>query len=274
MIPIKRMITLALALLLTALCAPGLSEQPAWDYPLAPEIIQDASGYIVLANRTHLLTDDYAPLDLEKAAVRLAKDTDKRKMLLRKAANEAIQAMFAAAKDAGYTLYLKSAYRAYGTQKYMYNERLDKNHGVDDGLVAYPGASDHQTGLGVDILNYEWTLKDGMNKKFAATPEAQWMDAHCQEFGFILRYMEDKEEITAIKFEPWHFRYVGKEAAAYIMEKHLSLEEFTEEWQAYLKDYEARGGDFEALIRQRARLNDATVVDYADDGEEELSVFQ
>ena len=161
-------------------------------------------------------------------------------MQLRKEANEALEAMFAAAQEAGYNLYVKSAYRSYSTQSSMYYNRLEKNNGRDDGLVAYPGSSDHQTGLGVDILNYEWTQKDGMNYRFAATAEAQWMDAHCQEYGFILRYMEDKEDVTGIKFEPWHFRYVGREAAVYIMENHLSLEEFTEEWQAAEAEYLAQ----------------------------------
>lgn len=244
--------------------------QPEWEYPLDPEIIHDVSGYIILANRSHLLDSSFAPADLEKTKVERAKGTGA--MELRRAASEALSAMFDAAKEAGYTLYLKSAYRAYSTQKYMYSTRLDKNHGVDDGWVSYPGASDHQTGLGVDVLNYEWTLKDGMNSAFAATKEAQWMEAHCHEFGFILRYMEGKEDVTRIRFEPWHFRYVGKEAAAYIMENHLSLEEFTEEWQTYVKAYEDGGGNLKELVRERARLN-AVVVDYADDGEEELSIF-
>lgn len=261
---------LALCLLSPGALAAG-SSQPPWEYPLDPEILQDAPGYILLANRSHLLDSSYAPSDLEYAAVRRAKGTEK--MKLRKEAAEALRDMFASAQNAGFTLYLKSAYRAYGTQKFMYNERLEKNHGKDDGLVSYPGASDHQTGLGVDLLNYEWTLKDGMNYRFASTDEAKWMYEHCQEFGFILRYMEDKEDITKIKFEPWHFRYVGKKAAAYIMEHHLSLEEFTEEWQAYLKTYAQQGGDFQELLRERARLNDPTVVGYSDDGEAELSIF-
>lgn len=270
---IKRWALILLALMAALCAAPSLageSSQPAWDYPLAPEIIQDLPEYITLANRDHLLESDYKPRDLENTRVQRAVHTDT--MQLRKAANEALSQMFAAAKEAGYTLYLKSAYRAYSTQKYMYNERLDKL-GKDDGLVSYPGASDHQTGLGVDVLNYEWTLKDGMNYRFAATAEAKWMYEHCQEFGFILRYMEDKEEITKIKFEPWHFRYVGPEAARYIMDNHLSLEEFTEEWQAYLTSYAQRGGDFAQLLRDRAMVNQTTVVDYSDDGEEELSIF-
>ena len=270
MIPIKRIVFfLAFALLLAA---PGAqaSAQPEWEYPLSPEIILDRSQYITLTNRNVLLESSYVPVDLVNTTARWATGTSK--MQLRRAANDALNAMFAAAEEAGYKLYLKSAYRAYSTQSYMYKARLEKL-GRDDNMVSYPGASDHQTGLGVDILNYDWTLKAGMNKDFALTDEAQWMEAHCQEYGFILRYMADKEEVTMIKFEPWHFRYVGKEAAAYIMENHLSLEDFTVEWQAYLADFEAKGGDLEELVRLRARLNDPIVVDYADDGEEELSIF-
>ena len=265
----KRFLAVLTALLLLTPLA--LSEEmPEWEYPLAPEIIQNAQGYITLTNRSDLLPSSYAPQDLVKITARRADRTST--MQLRKEANEALEAMFAAAQEAGYNLYVKSAYRSYSTQSSMYYNRLEKNNGRDDGLVAYPGSSDHQTGLGVDILNYEWTQKDGMNKEFARTREAQWMEEHCQKFGFVLRYMEDKEESTGIKFEPWHFRYVGLEAAEYIMAQHLSLEEFTEEWRAYIADYEALGGDFGELLRLRSRIN-VTVIDVTDDGEEELSIF-
>ena len=268
---IRKLTLLFFSVLLVLSVFPVLAEgMPEWDYPLEPEILDDFDEYIVLANRQHLLSSDYKPGDLVNTTCK--KSSDAGSPELRQAASDAIDAMFAAALEDGLTLYLKSAYRTYQTQKTMYNNRLDKL-GRDDGLVSYPGASDHQTGLGVDILNYEWTKKDGMNKEFAKTKEAQWMEAHCAEFGFILRYMADKEEITGIKFEPWHFRYVGRETAAYIMENHLSLEEFTEEWQAYIADWEARGGDFRELIIQRAQINRVTVVEVSEDGEEELSIF-
>lgn len=267
---VRKLTLLFLSALLVLAALPVRAEgMPDWEYPLSPEILDDFDEYIILANRQHLLASDYAPNDLVNTTCK--KSSDAGKPELRQAANDAINAMFAAAQQDGLTLYLKSAYRTYQTQKTMYNNRLDKL-GRDDGLVSYPGASDHQTGLGADILNYEWTKKDGMNKEFAKTREAQWMEAHCAEYGFILRYMDDKEESTGIKFEPWHFRYVGKEAAAYIMENHLSLEEFTEEWQAYIADWEARGGDFRELIIQRAQVNRVTVLD-DEDGEEELSIF-
>ena len=266
--PLFTALLLALFLLSAAL---GFAEtMPEWTYPLSPEIISDYGQYITLANRQNLLSSDYEPGDLVYTTCK--KSSDAGKPQLRQAASDAINAMFAAAQEDGYTLYLKSAYRTYQTQKTMYNNRLQKL-GRDDGLVSYPGASDHQTGLGTDILNYAWTKKDGMNKDFAKEKEAQWMEAHCAEFGFILRYMADKEEITGIKFEPWHFRYVGKEAAAYIMENHLSLEEFTQEWQAYVADWEAAGGDLKELIIQRAQVHPVTILDVSEDGEEELSIF-
>ena len=266
----RKFLILCLAALLLFSCGARAENLPAWEYPIEPEIINDFEQYITLANRTHLLDGGYVPDDLVKVSVRRASGVGA--MELRKVANDALAAMFAAASEAGYTLYLKSAYRSYQTQKTMYNNRLQKM-GRDDGLVSYPGASDHQTGLGVDVLNYAWTQKDGMNKEFAKTAEAQWMLEHCMEFGFVLRYMADKEDITAIKFEPWHFRYVGKEVAAYMMENNLSLEEFTEEWESYVADYEANGGNFRELILWRARVRDAVVVRVDPDGEEEYSIF-
>lgn len=262
----KRLLTAVFLLLLISL--PALAEEtPEWEYPIAPEILADPEGYITLTNQENLLDADYVPRDLITVTVKRVVNGE-----LRKAAHEALEEMFAAAEKDGCTLYAKSLYRSYQTQKTMYSNRLQKV-GRDDGVVAYPGSSDHQTGLGIDILNYEWTKKDGMTPAFAETREAQWMAAHCHEYGFIVRYMEDKEEITGIIYEPWHLRFVGNEAAVYIMENHLSLEEFTREWRDYVAMYEADGGDFEALVRNRTRVNDAYVLEVTEDGEEELSIF-
>ncbi len=261
---------LPLALLLAACCLlPALScAGPAWEYPIAPEILANKEGYLILTNRDNLLGADYEPNDLVRLTVkRTVSDYE-----LRKACSQALEQMFAAAQAEGYTLYVKSAYRAYQTQKTMYFNRLD-SMGYDDGLVQYPGASEHQTGLCADILNYEWTKKDGMNYRFAEEAEAKWMALHCWEYGFILRYDSDKEEITGIKYEPWHFRYVGKECAKYIWDNHLSLEEFTAEWQGYIASWEAAGGDFERLVMELNLPNDVIVVETNEDGEEEISAF-
>ena len=155
---------------------------------------------------------------------------------------EALVAMSEGARADGYNLYLKSAYRSYQTQKTMYTNRLKKNKGKDDGWVSQPGSSDHQTGLGCDVVPKSWRDK-AMNGKMGKEPECIWMAEHCQEYGFILRYPSDKEEITEINYEPWHMRYVGIPAATYIMENGLCLEEFTEQLQEAIREYLDNGGE-------------------------------
>ncbi len=124
----------------------------------------------------------------------------------------------------------------------MYYNRLKKNNGKDDGWVSKPGASDHQTGLGCDVVPKSWRDKS-MNSNMASTEECQWMAAHCAEYGFIIRYPEDKEDITEINYEPWHLRYVGVAAATYIMENGLCLEEFHDQLQAAIDEFLAAGGN-------------------------------
>ncbi len=89
-----------------------------------------------------------------------------------------------------------------------------------------PGYSEHQIGLALDITSSTYyTLDEG----FGETKAGLWLKEHCDEYGFILRYPAGKEYITGIQYEPWHFRYVGKEAASVIMERDITLEEFLEE---------------------------------------------
>ena len=89
--------------------------------------------------------------------------------------------------------------------------------------MAIPGTSEHQLGLAVDIVDKHSQVLDNSQ---ADTPAQQWLMEHSWEYGFILRYPEGKSEITGIIYEPWHYRYVGKEAAAEIHELGLCLEEY------------------------------------------------
>ncbi len=264
----KYMRWLSAVCLMALLICPGESLASEWDYPLSPLIVCNREGFLDLANKEHLLSSDYEPSDLVTLKVRKVESGIK----LRKAAAAALEAMFEAAERDGCVLYVKSGYRSYQTQKTMYSNRV-KSMGRDDGLVQSPGASDHQTGLGVDVLNYEWTKKDGMNYRFASEREAQWMAEHCWEYGFIIRYMSDKEEITGIKYEPWHLRYVGPEAAAYIRERHYALEEFYQELQETIDAYEAGGAKFSELVRRMNQPPQRIVLETTQDGEEEYSVF-
>ena len=92
--------------------------------------------------------------------------------------------------------------------------------------VTLPGTSEHQIGLAFDIVNNEYAH---LGEGFGETKEGLWLAENCYKYGFILRYPKDKEYITTIEYEPWHFRYVGREAAAYMTFKGLTLEEFWEE---------------------------------------------
>ncbi len=246
----------------------ALAEQPQWTYPIKATTLEDKTGLLVLANKDSLIPADYVPYHLINIKLRATN----RGMQLRKEAAEALEKMFNAASEAGYTLYIKSAYRSYQTQNTMYQNRLDK-YNKDDGVVAAPGTSDHQTGLAVDILNYAWTQQDGMRPEFSETAEAKWMAENCAKYGFILRYMEDKQDITGIIFEPWHFRYVGEEVAAYMMENHLSLEEFTEEYKQAIAAFEQAGGDFKAYVKAQNELPPPIVLSNEDGEDSEVSLF-
>ena len=211
-------------------------EAAQWAYPIPYDLLM-TSDYIVLTNKENLLSADYIPPDLVKLT---CKKISSDPIQMREVAANALSDMFAAAKEDGIILYAHSGYRSYRTQKTMYSNRLKKNNGKDDGVVAYPGSSDHQTGLGIDIIN-----KAGIGKKFttafAETKEGKWVAENCWNYGFVIRYQKNKEDITQIMFEPWHLRYVGVQVAQYMHENDLSLEEFTAEWKEAAAEYQAAG---------------------------------
>lgn len=129
-----------------------------------------------------------------------------------------------AARAEGLSVYLSSGYRDYATQNYLYQRKIGQyGEEVAKTIVAPPGTSEHQTGLACDITDRYYEFKDSSLEN---TELYQWMSQHCQEYGFIVRFPDGKGDITGIIYEPWHFRYVGVEAATYIMENDLCLEEF------------------------------------------------
>lgn len=252
---------LILAVLLTAFFAVRAGAAPEWTYPLPANLLENKNGHLTLVNRQALLGSDFVPNNLVPLNLRGVSGPHK----LRKEAALALSAMFQRAEQEGHELYVKSSYRNFGTQNTMYHNRLEK-YGKDDGVVAYPGSSDHQTGLGVDVLNRDWANREGMTPAFGDTEEARWMEAHCAEFGFIIRYLPEKQDITKIIYEPWHLRYMGPEVAKYMMENRLSLEEFTTEYQDAIKAYEAAGGNFQTLV---ASLNAPPPVVHLNEKDEE-----
>ena len=187
-------------------------EEPVEEEDDLPEIDLD-SWEMILANPDHNI-EEYTPetVNVEGQPV------DYRIV-------EPLNAFIAAARAEGLSVYLSSAYRDYATQNYLYNRKIQQygDPAVAARIVAPPGTSEHQTGLALDITDRYYEMKDA---SLANTALFQWMSAHCHEYGFIVRYPEDKQDITGIIYEPWHFRYVGVEAATYIMENGICFEEF------------------------------------------------
>lgn len=143
--------------------------------------------------------------------------------------------MIADAQEQGISLLVCSAYRPYSSQQRNFNNSVQsyRNAGYSEEqavevtlrLIAAPGTSEHQTGLAADIVTPSYqSLNDG----YADTAAAKWLYENAARYGFILRYPPDKTEITRIDFEPWHYRYVGVEAAEEIMASGLCLEEYLE----------------------------------------------
>ncbi len=134
----------------------------------------------------------------------------------------ALQAFETMAEDAaldGIELYIVSGFRSYFTQAVAYeNFCYSRGQEEADRISARPGHSEHQTGLAMDI--------NSTSLSFEGTPEAEWLAEHCSEYGFVIRYPKDKEDITGYIYEPWHLRYLGKDLAEYLTENNLTLEEY------------------------------------------------
>jgi D-alanyl-D-alanine carboxypeptidase len=143
------------------------------------------------------------------------------------------KAMLAAAGAEGLDMYVVSAYRSYEDQEEVFNDTVQTwiNQGYSYSQayektkqsVAVPGCSEHAAGLALDIVSADYQELDDEQ---ANTKECQWMIENCYKYGFILRYPQDKIDVTGIVYEPWHYRYVGKEAAKEIMKNNLTFEEY------------------------------------------------
>lgn len=138
-----------------------------------------------------------------------------------KEAAEALTEMLNDADEAGAVLYVRQGYRSYEDETKRYSRLKDKSG------AQMPGQSDYQTGLAVTVVSREWRSKS-LTAEFANTEEYQWLSGNCARYGFIFRYPEGKQDVTGWEWEPWHIRYVGKEAAEIIRLNNLCLEEFVE----------------------------------------------
>lgn len=186
-------------------------------FTAAPQ--NDIDGTLFLVNRQYQVTEAYEPVDLEMS------DVPGSVRLMRPEAAQALKEMFDACKEeAEVQLISVSGYRSYAKQQRLYKAKLrsvKNNEAKAQEYVAPPGASEHQLGLAMDLGQKH---KTKLERTFGDTKGGQWCRENCWRFGFILRYDESWEEITGYKYEPWHFRYVGKEFAKEIHEAGVPLE--------------------------------------------------
>lgn len=171
---------------------------------------------LILVNKFYHLSKNYIPNDLVSLKVQYNKGLNNK---LRKECAEAFMKMVDAAKLDNVIIYNSSAYRSFEYQNNLYQKYIKRDGQENaDKFSARPGYSEHQTGLCLDI--------NEIGDEFDNTSEANWLKKNAYKYGFILRFPKGKENITGYKYEPWHYRYVGTEAAKTIYDDNITLEEF------------------------------------------------
>ena len=170
--------------------------------------------YLILVNKYHNLDNDYVPSNL----VNVINGNGQVLNMV----NNSLTEMYNDAKELDLNLFAQSNYRSYARQETLYNNYVkSKGQVAADRESARPGHSEHQTGLAIDFIIPGQTLE-----QFYLSNEFIWLKDNSYKYGFILRYPEDKENITGYIYEPWHYRYVGKEVAQYIYENDLTFDEY------------------------------------------------
>ena len=178
---------------------------------------------IILVNPWHFIPADYTS-DIVNAEDGYMIDSSCKDDLLQ---------MLADCRKAGFDARITSAYRRPQTQINLYNNKVwyFLDLGYDEvtarkeaaKIIAVPGTSEHELGLAVDLVDSSYWVLDEAQED---TPAQKWLMAHCWEYGFILRYPNEKSDSTGIIYEPWHYRYVGKELALELKDTGLCLEEY------------------------------------------------
>ena len=225
---------------------------------LAPEIaalklpsydsVSSDDWNLILVNKTHPIPENYE-YELEFYDENGAFQVDTR-------IAAALRDMMNDCAAFGYTPQLCSAWRDDAYQSTLFDESDYRQAHPDEEItsVALPGTSEHEIGIAVDIFSEENHVLDDTQED---TETQQWFMKHCWEYGFILRYPKGKEDITEIIYEPWHYRYVGREAAEDIMQNGLTLEEYVENLEKVKK---AESELFEALTEYYASGSNKTEI--------------
>lgn len=179
--------------------------------------INDTFSNTMIINKYNGVSESFKAIDLVQISEECSVDSEN---YLSKDAASAFEEMCLNARNQGYYIYANSTYRDYQTQTDTYNKYLNLyGQSYVDRYVTKPGFSEHHTGLALDV-------KSGTSNIFKNSKEFEWMKNNSYKYGFIYRYQESKVDITGIASEPWHYRYVGLDAAKYIYENNISFEEY------------------------------------------------
>jgi D-alanyl-D-alanine carboxypeptidase len=201
---------------------PGCSYE---DIPTKHHSVKD--WRITLVDPLYALPKEYAPADLVPVAqAGLSGRGEVRAVLL-----DDLRMLVKAASEAGHTLVSVSAYRSYDYQVGTFNtwvNQLGRERALE--VSARPGHSEHQLGTAIDFgtagAPAPWDLAD-----WAETPEGGWLEQHAHRYGFVMSYPRGTQEATCYDYEPWHYRYVGREAAAEVHARGITLRDWLWEQQ-------------------------------------------
>lgn len=187
----------------------------------------------ILVNKNNKLAIDYEPNTLVDSDIAFEEYIDCKQLDER--TSNAAKEMFNAALKENINLIAISGYRSYSVQENLYNSRVEVK-GIEKTrqYTAEPGASEHQTGLAIDIVCNDYPYLD---EEFENTDAFKWLFNNCYKYGFILRYQKGKEDITGYNYEPWHFRYIGNaNIAKDIMDRGICFEEFINEVNSQIEE--------------------------------------
>ncbi len=192
--------------------------------PAPGNIITNPDSLLILVNKDHKLPPDYVPKNLVIPKVPFI--TGVTNKMMRSEAAKALESMFAQARKDGINLYGASGYRSYEYQKELFARNVKKygSEAVANRYSARAGESEHQTGLAMDLTGP--SVNYSLSTNFGETAEGKWLANNARYFGFIIRYPQDKEDITGYNYEPWHTRYVGYNTAVAITNRQSTLEEY------------------------------------------------
>ena len=187
--------------------------------------LKNPKDSVMLVNKSNRVSEDYIPEDLVIPNIKFLEGASNKYIVSEVA--DALEDMFEAAKKDNVILIGVSGYRSYDYQDNLYKNKVKtKGKKYADKYVAVAGSSEHQLGLAIDLVSSDYKRIDN---GFANSSGFKWLDEHMQDYGFILRYLKGKEEITGYAFEPWHIRYVGVDVAKEIKNRGITLEEYLDD---------------------------------------------